>query len=63
MEESLKSVFSFMDFRHNVTTKEESERNMKGLMKKPKNFLYHDDGSRFVISKNKDVKLVDVKNN
>ena len=63
MEESLKSVFSFMDFRHNVVTKEDSEKLMEGLLKKPKNFLYHDDGTRFVVSKNKDIKLVDVKDN
>lgn len=57
MEESDKSVFSYMDFRHNVVTKDECLRNMNNLMTKPKNFLYHDDGSRFVISKNKDIKI------
>lgn len=61
MEDSLKSVFSYMDFRNNVATKEEKDKYMKGISQQPKNFLHHiDDGTRFVVSKNKDIKVIDI---
>lgn len=57
MEDSLKSVFSIMDFRHNLTTKDETEHHQNKVPVQPKKFFDHDDGTRFVISKNKDMKI------
>lgn len=54
-----KSVFSYMDYRHNVRTKDEYQSYMNGISHRPKNFLHHiDDGTRFVVSKNKDMKIL-----
>ena len=61
MEDSLKSVYSIMDYRHNVNRKEESEAFMSKVPQLPKKFFDHDDGTRFVVSKNKDVKMPQIK--
>lgn len=61
LEKPLKSVFSIMDYRHNLATQEDSLKYMKDIPKEPKKFFNFDDGTRFVPSKSIDIKVNDKK--
>lgn len=60
MEQPLKSVFSIMDYRHNLRTSEESIENMSKVSQLPKKFFNFDDGMRFVPGYNKDKTLKEI---
>lgn len=61
MENPLKSVFSIMDYRHNLITSEECKEKSKNIPPLPKKFFDFDDCTRFVPGKNIDVPLKEIK--
>ena len=50
-----RSIFSYMDFRHNVVTKEQAEYYGSLVSQSPKKFFDWDDGKRFNPKFKKDV--------
>lgn len=61
LEKPLKSVFSIMDYRHNLRTSEEAFSHQSKVPQEPKKFFDFDDGKRFVPGKNNDVSLKEIK--
>lgn len=60
MEDPLKSVFSIMDYRHNLRTWDEANENQEKIPQQPKKFFNLDDGTRFVPGKNVDIPIKEI---
>jgi len=61
MEPPLKSVFSIMDYRHNIPSYSEAMKYQIGISQEPKKFFNFDDNKVFVPGKNLDIPLIEVK--